>query len=258
MISDYFIKIEKYWFDDNFSLYNEYGEYGLLLYCSILQGKTIRDYCKFNIYSDLYNLLGYNSNSNRTQMNRFNSIFSKMVLDGVFEIYDNNDNSITGNIKLNNNNYKIYVNDNVPNIPKDKTILFFAITDDNFKKVLTYKDQSINIIKLFAYYCYISYITNVQDDYCKKSIDLISANIGISKTTVINYNKILSDDLGLIEIVSTGFDAKNLKEETNLYCLVEKFGNVKDKIEKAYGNYETLKLQKKERDLKRSIKLANK
>lgn len=245
--NDNFIKVDREWFEGA-RYYNRYGDHGLLMYSMILQEITIREYCNFNM-SDIVNKLGYTFKNNNKQINILRQSVIDMAKDEYIEIYDLKNRVVNYDEIINNKNYRIYITVKVPWVP---------LYDECFDKIIISKfRKGISKFRVLSMYGYILCECNKQYSTATITVNDFKDTIHIGDSSVNSYGKILEESK-LINYCSSGFNKENKKENPNVYSTHDDLPTLKKyMLDNHLTTYDNLKLQKKERDLKRSVKLIN-
>lgn len=236
------------WFlnKDGEILIDEYGEYGFIAHSLILCNLSIYGYYYLHLDS-IFSTLGFSHKGNSKQITKIKHMVDKMVEDDFITIGDIYGNELSDIDITNNTIYSCF---------SENPSSFLLMAREDVISISSYKGgRSINRFKLFTYYMYLRF--EIANSGCKKIANsTIYKQLGLSDSTITNYNKIL-EDLKLICCCSSGFDTKNQKELINIYSTFADLPTLKKHMLDNYGfTYDELRLQKKERDLKRSIKLT--
>lgn len=245
-MSENFAMIDNKWFlnKEGETLLDRYSEYGLITHCFALCNLTVYEYYQLHLDS-LFLTLNFTHNGNVKQINKIKYMVDLMIEDEYFSIGDLFGNDIKDNTIISNIIYSYYYDS-----PKS----FFMVDKTDIVAIINYKGgRSVNRFKLFIYFLYLRFEIQNNGTAIVKN-ETTYRQLGLSDKTISNYNKIL-EDINLIRYCSTGYDKDNKKEKPNMYSSVKHLSTLKERLQGSYGDYDTLKLAKKERDLKRSTKL---
>lgn len=140
---------------------------------------------------------------------------------------------------------------------------FVQITDSELAAICSYDEKDIVVSDLFSLFANIK--SRIDDKgYCYPSFEVLKQDTGIkSDTTIVKYNSILRDELGLILIENIGnrvFTDGTIKKANNLYVINDEYGRntLGNAILVYRSNLEEnqIKVNKnKNGNLKRSIKM---
>lgn len=227
----YFIQLENEWFhdNDNKTLLDTYGKYGLLIYSILLRGLNNRGVILLSM-NHLCSQLNIDTRNNRKKLSLISDAIEYMN-GNLFDIYSDGHCMNLVSTKLNNKDF-YYIR-----LKRDRLNgNFFMLYDYDVDAIInTGSDRFINNVELMSIFAYISMSLTKDKSSCKymttqRKISTISSKCNIPIRSCVRYIKILIDE----NIILCGNSGKadvseSYKNDINLYGVPDH----KDSFDKA-------------------------